>query len=73
MGIQYSHLSLEGRVLLQLKPSNGASIRCVAARLYRSPSTLSRELRRLEEPAYAATLPKRISLAAPEHFTSAPC
>jgi len=56
MGKQYSHLSSEERALLQIEVGNGASIRSVAQRLGRSPSTLSRELRRQEGPAYAATL-----------------
>lgn len=56
MGKQYSHLRSEGRSVLQIEISNGASIRSVAKRLSRSASTLSRELGRQEEPAYVAKL-----------------
>lgn len=54
MGKQYSHLNSEERAVLQIEVSNDASIRSIAQRLIRSPSTLSRELRRQEGCAYAA-------------------
>lgn len=42
----YHHLSPEERALIMLEYQHGASIRSIALRLQRSPSTISRELQR---------------------------
>lgn len=55
MGKQYSHLSSEERAVLQIEISSGASIRSIAGRFSRSPSTLSRELGRQATSEYAAS------------------
>jgi IS30 family transposase len=40
------HLTRDERVKIETRLENGESLRAIAARLERSPSTLSRELRR---------------------------
>jgi len=42
----YHHLSPEERALIMLEHQDGSSIRSIALRLHRSPSTVSRELQR---------------------------
>lgn len=42
----YHHLSPEERALIMLEDQRGSSIRSIALRLHRSPSTVSRELQR---------------------------
>jgi IS30 family transposase len=42
----YYHLSPEERAVIQLEHERGASLRQIAARLVRDPSTVSRELKR---------------------------
>jgi transposase, IS30 family len=46
MGQSYNHLSLEGRCTIARLQAEGHSIRQIAAAVDRSPSTISRELRR---------------------------
>ena len=46
--ITYHHLSPEERALIMLECQHGSSIRSIALRLHRSPSTVSRELQRNE-------------------------
>ncbi|PPT92959.1 hypothetical protein XthCFBP4691_01885 [Xanthomonas theicola] len=54
MGKQYRHLSPEERAVLQVERDQGTSLRAVGGRLGRSPSTLSREVRRLAAPVSSA-------------------
>ena len=54
MGKQYSHLSAEERAVLQVERDRGSSFRAIGRRLARSASTLSREVQRLDRPAYSA-------------------
>ena len=42
----YHHLSSEERALIMLERQRGSSIRSIALRIHRSPSTVSRELQR---------------------------
>jgi IS30 family transposase len=51
----YHHLSPEDRAVIMIERQNGNSLRSIARRLGRSPSTLSRELRRAGPGAYDAT------------------
>ena len=51
----YHHLSPEERAVIMIERQNGSSLRSIARRLGRSPSTLSRELRRAGPGAYDAT------------------
>ena len=51
----YHHLSAEERAVLMIEHQNGTSLRAIARGLGRSPSTLSRELRRAAGPVYDAT------------------
>src|SRR5690606_37038890 len=54
----YHHLSCEERALIQIEVGNGASLRSIAKRLGRSPSSISRELarnRRDDEQGYQAS------------------
>lgn len=51
----YHHLSPEERALLMIERQNGSSLRSIARRLKRSPSSLSRELQRAGPGAYDAT------------------
>ena len=53
MGKHYSHLSPEERAMIQIDLGNGSSLRSVARRLGRSPSSVSRELARNRAPADA--------------------
>ena len=46
MGIRYEHITIEERCEISGLRSSGQSIRQVAATLDRSPSTISRELKR---------------------------
>ena len=46
MGEVYSHLSEEERQVIQIEVGNGASIRGIGAMLGRSPSSISREIKR---------------------------
>ena len=46
MGIRYEHITIEERCEISRLRSSGHSIRQVAATLDRSPSTISRELKR---------------------------
>lgn len=46
MPSHYMHLRIEDRVALMLMRQSGHSLRAIASALGRSPSTLSRELRR---------------------------
>ncbi|WP_032736117.1 helix-turn-helix domain-containing protein [Bifidobacterium longum] len=46
MGEVYSHLSEEERQVIQIEIGNGASIRGIGAMLGRSPSSISREIKR---------------------------
>lgn len=51
----YHHLSAEERAVLMLERHNGSSLRSIALRLGRSPSTLSRELQRAGSGPYDPT------------------
>ena len=46
MGKNYEHLSIEERALIQAKLETGCKLRAIARSLQRSPSTISRELKR---------------------------
>jgi IS30 family transposase len=46
MGKKYDHLSIEERALIQAKLEMGCGVRAIASSLERSPSTISRELKR---------------------------
>ena len=46
MGKNYEHLSVEERALIQSKLKLGCKLRAIARSLQRSPSTISRELKR---------------------------
>ena len=46
MGEVYSHLSEEERQVIQIEIGNGAGIRAIGAMIGRSPSTVSREIKR---------------------------
>lgn len=46
MGKKYDHLSVEERALIQAKLECRCSVRAIARTLHRSPSTISRELKR---------------------------
>lgn len=50
----YQHLSPEERAFIMIEIERGASLRSIALRLSRSPSTISRELRRNNKQAYCA-------------------
>ncbi|MDT3723107.1 IS30 family transposase [Pseudomonas oryzihabitans] len=54
MGKQYSHLGPEERAVLQFERDQGTSLRAIGRRLGRSASTLSREVRRLDDAVYSA-------------------
>ena len=45
-GMSYKHLTIKEREILMFLRAKGLSIRAVALRLGRNPSTISRELRR---------------------------
>lgn len=66
MGEVYSHLSEEERQVIQIEIGNGASIRAIAGMLGRSPSTVSREIKRNtwfpsnESESYRPYRPKRL-------------
>lgn len=51
----YHHLSAEERAVIMLERQNGSSLRAIARRLGRSPSTVSRELRRAGGERYDPT------------------
>lgn len=55
MSRTYHHLSPEDRAVIMIERQNGSSLRSIARRLGRSPSTLSRELRRAGPEVYDAT------------------
>ena len=65
MGEVYSHLSEEERQVIQIEVGNGASIRGIGAMLGRSPSSISREIKRNtwfpsnENESYRPYRPKR--------------
>ena len=46
MSRTYHHLSPEDRAVIMIERQNGSSLRSIARRLGRSPSTVSRELQR---------------------------
>ena len=46
MGEVYSHLSEEERQVIQIEIGNGTGIRAIGAMIGRSPSTVSREIKR---------------------------
>ena len=46
MGEVYSHLSEEERQVIQIEVGNGTGIRAIGAMIGRSPSTVSREIKR---------------------------
>ncbi len=46
MGTNYEHLSAEERATIMLMRGEGCSLRAMARRLHRAPSTISRELAR---------------------------
>ena len=56
MGTNYEHLSAEERAMVMLMQGEGCSLRAMARRLRRAPSTISRELARNSEdaPSYDA-------------------
>ena len=66
MGEVYSHLSEEERQVIQIEVGNGASIRGIGAMLGRSPSSISREIKRNtwfpsnESESYRPYRPKRL-------------
>ena len=66
MGEVYSHLSEEERQVIQIEVGNGASIRRIGAMLGRSPSSISREIKRNtwlpsnENESYRPYRPKRL-------------
>ncbi|WP_073525671.1 IS30 family transposase [Pseudomonas fluorescens] len=51
----YNHLSAEERAVVQIEIQDGKSMRSIARRLGRSPSTLSRKVARQGAGAYSAT------------------
>jgi len=55
MSKHYNHLSAEERAVVQIEIQDGKSMRSIARRLGRSPSTLSREVARQGAAAYSAT------------------
>jgi len=55
MSRHYNHWSAEERAVAQIEIQDGKSMRSIARRLGRSPSTLSREVARQGAPAYSAT------------------
>ena len=55
MSNHYNHLSAEERAVVQIETQDGKSMRSIAKRLGRSPSTLSREVARQVAAAYSAT------------------
>ena len=55
MSRTYHHLSPEDRAVIMIERQNGSSLRSIASRLGRSPSTVSRELQRAGPGAYDAT------------------
>ena len=55
----YKQLSLEERDRITEMKSEGMSLRAIAKELWRSPSTLSRELKRNGTPAYRVYLSHR--------------
>ena len=59
MGKGYRHLSLEERDRITEMKSSSMSLRAIANELGRSPSTLSRELRRNATPSYKVYLSHR--------------
>lgn len=66
MGEVYSHLSEEERQVIQIEVGNGASIRGIGAMPGRSPSSISREIKRNtwfpsnENESYRPYRPKRL-------------
>ncbi len=66
LGEVYSHLSEEERQVIQIEVGNGASIRGIGAMLGRSPSSISREIKRNtwfpsnENESYRPYRPKRL-------------
>ncbi|HNG02300.1 MAG TPA: IS30 family transposase [Nitrospira sp.] len=51
MGTNYEHLNAEERATIMLMQGEGCSLRAMARRLHRAPSTISRELERNSEEA----------------------
>ena len=68
MGEVYSHLSEEERQVIQIEIGNGAGIRAIGAMIGRSPSTVSREIKRNtwfpsnESESYRPYRPRRLCL-----------
>ena len=66
MGEVYSHLSEEERQVIQIEIGNGTGIRAIGAMIGRSPSTVSREIKRNtwfpsnENESYRPYRPKRL-------------
>lgn len=66
MGEVYSHLSEEERQVIQIEIGNGTGIRAIGAMIGRSPSTVSREIKRNtwfpsnESESYRPYRPKRL-------------
>ncbi|MBN4836479.1 helix-turn-helix domain-containing protein, partial [Enterobacter hormaechei] len=58
MGTRYQHLSAEERATIMIMLQQGCSARSIARTLQRSPSTITREIRRaLDWPQRAAFVP----------------
>ena len=58
MGTRYQHLSAEERATIMIMLQQGCSARGIARTLQRSPSTITREIRRaLDWPQRAAFVP----------------
>ena len=55
MGKKYDHLSVEERALIQTKLECRCSVRAIARSLLRSPSTISRELKRCGWPGHGTS------------------
>ena len=58
MGKKYDHLSVEERALIQAKLECRCSVRAIARSLHRSPSTISRELKRCSWQGHGSSPPR---------------
>lgn len=67
----YHHLSPEERAVIMIEHQNGSSLRSIARRLGRSPSTLSRELRRMKYSTKAISPQVRLAMLMMERGSSA--